>query len=232
MNFLETRRQIVFAIAFTIFVVALVYAGLANSNAIKYRGLTLVEEIQMDDATRVAVEARIATTKAAIAAQKGSADMDLNLYTNLAFDASLLGDLVLERETYEEYFTHNSINYTAWNNYGNVLAAMGDPKKAEEAYRKAVELQPHEEFYRDLIDLIRKNDPEGDREEEVRDLLLEGVDRVGQKPWFMVVLAEWYMDNGDCERALDHYEVAATLIPDNEALITEYEAAQKTCTQK
>ncbi len=232
MNFLETRRQIVFAIALIVFVAALVYAGLANSNAIKYRGLTLTEEVQMDDTTRAAIEARIATTRAAIEAQHGSEDMDLNLYTNLAFDASLLGDLVLERETYEEYFNYNAINYVAWNNYGNVLATMGDTEKAEEAYREAIKLEPHEEFYRDLIDLIRKNDPAGDREEEVRELLLEGVERVGQTPWFMVMLAEWFMDHDDCENALAHYSVAKTLAPDNEALLAEYEAAQKTCAQK
>lgn len=232
MKFLETRRQFIFGIALLVFVGALVYAGFANSNAWKYQGLTLQSDVEMDEETRNILETRIATTQAAIDAQRGSDDIDLNLYTNLAFDAILMGDLVLARETYEEYFERNAINYIAWNNYANVLRDMGDTEKAEEAYRKAVELGGMEEYYSDLIDHIRKNDPDGEREDEVKALLEQDVEENGQSSWSMVMLAQWYMDHDDCERALDHYEVAVSLLPDNETLVQEYEDAKDTCAQR
>lgn len=229
MKLLESRRQFVFGIALIIFIGALIYGAVLKTEPdfIKYRGLTLQSDIQMEDDVRTILEQRIATTQASIKAQSGNEDMDTNLYLLLAGDANLLGDLVLERETYEAYFEMNNINYMVWNNYANVLQQMGDNEKAEEAYRKAIELNPNEEYYRDLIDHIRKTS--NDREDEVLEILKEGVAEEGQTTWFMVMMAQWYMADGDCEQALAHYRVAETLSPGNEGLINEIAEAKVTC---
>lgn len=219
----------------TIFVLALIYGAFINSDdpARKYAGLTLDREIEIDETTRTILKQRIATTRAAIDAnlrEKGD-DFDWDLYLILAGDANLLGDMVLERETYEEFLEVNPIHYIGWNNYANVLRDMGDDTKAEEMYRKALELHQGEEFYRDLIDQI-ENTSNGERDDEVLAILKEGVVEVGQSAWFMVVIAQWYMAHDDCQQAFEHYDVAETLIPQNEGLILEIEEAEVTCAQQ
>lgn len=231
MKFFETRRQIVFGIACLVLALAVVYAGTSSPRA-KYRGLVLQQDIQMDEEVRSVLDTRIATSKAAIKAQKGSSDLNLDLYENLAFDAILRGDLVLARETYEEYFQYNAINYTAWNNYAKVLRDMGDNKKAEDAFKKAIELSPSEGYYNDLIEHIRRTQKDEEREDEIFDLLKKGVTDVGQTPFFMVELSRWYMANDDCQNALDHLQVAKTLIPDNESLTREIGEVQAQCAQQ
>lgn len=178
-----------------------------------YAGLTLLRETQIPDATREMLTQRIGTTRAAIEAKHAAnEDVDNGLYESLAYDAYTLGDLVTARETYETLLNLNPLYYVGWNSYGNVLAAMGDNAKAESAYRQALTLAPDvKDYYLDLAKFITRAYP--DRSEEVRTILESGVTALGQTQEFMSALAEWYLAHGDCERAIAHYKVVATLNP-------------------
>lgn len=193
-----------------------------------YYGLQKTFEVQMTDEQRATIEQRIAVTKASIAAaeEKGE-EVDLDLYVSLASDSLFLGDLVASREYTELALKGNAINPATWNNYGSVLERMGDYAKAKEAYATAIATDANEEYYRDLITLIEKHYPE--QLDSVETLLQSAVDELGQTPWLMVKLSQWYENKGDCQRAQAHMKVAKTLDPDNEAIATEYDRVLAEC---
>jgi len=215
---LQNRRTWILAGAILLLVAALVYGAWSTIGpSTKYQGLTLTGNVELDDATRTIYTQRIQVTQSAIASQKESGeDVDLNLYLSLAWDANAIGDLVLARETYEEFLDANPLYFAAWNTYGNVLKDMGDEAGALGAYKQAIDLEPTEGFYRDYYEQYVKLYPE-DKEGALR-ILEEAVQNVSQTPWLMVELAAWHLADGNCEEAFNHYDVAETLIPENQSL--------------
>ncbi|MFA6522259.1 MAG: hypothetical protein WCT24_01540 [Patescibacteria group bacterium] len=237
---LKNRRFVAYGIVVAVLVAVIgfvVFMQVSDSPKWQYRGLTLTQEIQMDDAMRTLLEGRLATEKAALASQIKAAggsnedpdQVDWFLYEQIASDYYMLGDLVGAREAYEDYFKLNAINYVAWNNYANVLELMGDRENAEYAFKQAFTIEPMEEFYRDYIEYIKLDNEDGARDEEILNTLLDGVSRAGQTSWFMVELAVYYLAHGDCQNALDHYDVAKSLDPENETLVGDIAAARAQC---
>ena len=109
---------------------------------------------------------------------------------------------------------------------------MEDWDKAEEAYRAAVDLSPMEEFYMDLVRVISKD---SERADEVKEILEEAVEVLGQTRSLMVNLAEWYWEQGDCERAIAHFNVAKTLAESDslvDAVQADIDEVEETCVQK
>lgn len=229
-----SRRPEAIGIVIVLVLVAIIAGAFVvkGRGTLKYPGLKTTLEVDMDDATHAYIVQRVAVDEAAIAAQEQKGEkVDLDLYMSLAADAYSLGDLAKAREAVEKQIKGNAANYTAWNLYGTILEDMGDLKGAEKAYRQALNLGGDvEEFYRDLIVLwqthyypARKND--------VRSLLEEYA-RKRQTPWNMVELARWYMDDGDCDRALAHYKVARTIAGGNDDIRAEADQAEITCAAK
>ncbi len=193
-----------------------------------YYGLQKTIEVQMTDDIRATINQRIALTQASIAAAEATGEkIDLDLYVSLASDYLFLGDLVSAREYSELALEGNSINPTSWDNYGSILERMGDYAKAKEAYTTAIATEGKEEYYRDLISLIEKYYPED--VDQLEDILLTAVDDIGQTPWLMVKLAQWYEGHGDCERAKAHMKVATTLDPESESMAQEYARMRSEC---
>ncbi len=224
---MNKRTTIVFGIAALVLVATIVYAIVQVTRP--YKGLILTQDVEMTEEERTYVEHRIAVTMAALDAQKKADEkVDLDLYLSLAWDYTVLGDLVHARKTYDEYFEHNAINYTAWANYGMIARRMGDIEAAEEAYIKALTYNPTEANYRNYITLLQ-NYFEGTRDDEVLSRLQEGVTRVGQTSWFMVTLAEYYKTHGNCQAAFEHYEAAIALAPDITAIVDDYNLAKSQC---
>lgn len=227
MEVLKTRRKLILGIAGLVVIAAISWGIIAASDP--YTGLETERGNSVDESTRNIVEQRLSLSLAALNAQKGTDDLDLNLYNSIIFDAWTLGDLVLAREMSEEYFELNSVNYGAWNMYGNILVAMGDLVGAEDAYVQAVQLNPNvEEHYRDLINVISE-DPE--RSDDVKEVLETLILNGGQSSWSMVRLGEWYYNNDDCEEAIAHYEVAAQLAPEIEAIQTDLDGLRTECSE-
>ena len=233
MKMLKTRRQWILSGAVLLLILAVVYgAWSASGHNNKYKGLALNSEVALDDGMRNLIESQIKVSQAALEAQlKSGQKVDLNLYTSIAWDATMLGDLVLARETYEAYFEKNTLNYTAWNNYANVLKDMGDFDRAESAYKEAYTLYGNEAYYRDYIEFIDNHSVDGNRDEEINQVLEDAVSEIGQTPYFMIKLASLYEKRGDCEQMNAHYNVAKTLLPDNKELPEEIATANKNCAE-
>lgn len=226
----DSRQKKVWGIAGLVLVVVLAVSGYvwSRENADPYEGLTLWRETQMDDATRELLTQRIAVTEASIAAEvaeDGTADADL--YSALASDAYILGDLVKAREALEKLLNEDALRYTAWNSYGTVLEQMGDLKLAEEAYLEAIDIQPIAEYYMDIVRMLQVHYPE--RDEDVRMTFEHAIARLGQQTEFMVGLGEWYAAHGECRAAEDHYKVAMTLSPENTSIADDYATVRATC---
>lgn len=228
-----SRKTAAVSIILLILAAAVVYgAYYLSSDAFRYRGLVTSDDTEIDEGQRLYFEQQVATAQGALAAQKAEMDIndvDWDLYLSIAWNASAMGDLVTAREILEEYFTLHQTNPAAYSLYGTILSRMEDKQKAEDALRRSADLQPSEEAYRKLIAAVRDNSENGDRDQEIKDLLEEGVDKVGQTSWFMVALAEWYLGHNDCDQALDHYQVAEALLPDNEAIAADIAAAREQC---
>ena len=225
-----TRMRVVGAI------VLLVAGGLLGYGAVKasqrfldpYYGLVTTLELDVPEEVRETARQRMAVTIASLeAAQSTGAEIDLDSYVSLAEDALFLGDLVTAREYLEILLEKNPINPTAWNNYGTVLEYMHDYEGALAAYTKAIDNGTTEEYYRDIVNLIETQYP--DREAEVEATLQHAVDVMGQTPWLMVKLAQWYEEHGDCQRAEAHMKVAKTLDPENTGIADEYDRIKAEC---
>ena len=232
MNF--TRAQKIQFLMGLVIVGLVVYGIVLWQDNAKYAGLVTHEDTGLTAASRSYIEGQLNTAQAALAAQISATpdDVDLDLYMTAAWHAAALGDLVLAREIYEDYFTLHAINAAAWNHYGSILMRMEDYVVAEEAFRTAGELAPSEENYRDLITAVGNTAPDGTRDDEIKLILEAGVINVGQTPWFMTELASWYLNHGDCDRAIDHYEVAKGLLPvGNEAILQDLQAAKERCAE-
>ena len=188
-------------------------------------------DVEITDEERFYVTQRIEVTESALDAQRGTEDVDLDLVLALAWDYTLIGDLVNARETYEEFFESNSIHYTAWGNYASILKKMGDIDAAEEAYLQTLDLRKSEANYRSYVAFLEVYFDEGERDEDILALLVEGVANEGQTPWFMDALAKYYYDHGECEKSFDHYEVLIGLVPGDAGVIDDYTAARQTCGQ-
>lgn len=217
-------------------VVSLVVVGLATYGVYHfwpqltdpYYGLQKTFTVQMTDDQRATIEQRMALTKASIEATEATGgEVDLDLYISYASDSLFLGDLVTAREYTELALKGNSLNPATWDTYGSILERMGDYAKAKEAYTTAITNDSAEEYYRDLVELIENHYP--DQVDSIEALLLAAVDDLGQTPWLMVKLGEWYEAHGDCTRAKAHLKVAKTLSPDNQAIADEYTRIATTC---
>lgn len=219
----DIRRNVIWGIGGLVVAAVVVFGCIRFWSAIQnpYAGLTLVRETSMPEETRLLLEQRIATTEASIAATEAAGDVvTVELYESLAYDNYVLGNLKTARENYERVINELPGFYVAWNSYGNVLDAMADYTTAEMAYRQALTLAPDfEEYYVDLARLLSTRFT--GRDEEVRDILEQGVDVLGQQQSLMNALAEWYVAHGDCERAIAHYKVIAQ---SNPAVVESVEA--------
>jgi tetratricopeptide (TPR) repeat protein len=229
-----TRVQIVGVIVGIVVVALAVYAAaFFTSNEGRYQGLVLQDDTGLTPESQAYFEQQLNTAESAIAAAEASGEeVDWSLYLTAAWNAAALGDLVKARETYEDYLDLNQINPAPWNAYGSVLMRMEDYPAAEDAFKTAAELAPSEEFFRDWIMAIENQAPNGERDEEVKNILEVSVDTIGQNPWSMTELAQWYLRHDECDKALDHYEVAKDLLPpDNEAIVQDIAAARAQCSE-
>lgn len=227
-----TRKQMIGGIVVLVVVALVVYAvAFSNSNVGKYSGLVLSDDTSPTPEAQAYFEQQLATAQAGIlAAEAAGVEIDWSLYLTAAWNAAALGDLVLARETYEDYLELNQINPAPWNSYGGILMRMEDYETAEQAFKTAAELTPSEEFYRDWLRAVENQAPNGERDDEVKDILETAVATIGQTPWGMSQLAEWYLRHNECDRAIAHYEVGQDLLPaGNEAIIADIAAARLEC---
>lgn len=231
MAFRFTAKNIAFVLAL------LVLVGAVGVSLYKTRGSQTTYTTQVDTGMSPEIKQtflqRIEVTKSAIAAQEADPGKDdLMLYLSLASDQVMIGDLQGAADTYDGYLTNkNTIDFVAWNNYGDVLERMGNYIGAEQAYKKAIALNPVEEYYRDYITFLESHFKQ-QRKDEILSMLEEGMEKVGRTRWFLIETARWYQESGDCSQAQAHYKVAdqiATSDAEKEAVEKEMHEAAAEC---
>lgn len=205
-----SREKIIGMVVLGAVVIAAAMGVYFLMNRDPYKGLVTHIEVQGDEGVRTLAEQRIATTQASIQAAKDAGEtVDADMYSAIASDAFILGDLVLARESLEASLELNSLNSATWSSYGYTLMLMKDYENAKTAYLRAAELTPMEQTYRDAINLLTDFFPE--EKEKVKELYEDSVDTIGQKVFNMMGLGNWYADAGDCVKAGDHFDVAISL---------------------
>ncbi len=193
-----------------------------------YAGLKTTLVVQMDDATRLLVQQRLETAKASLAAsEKAGEEVDMNLYLTIAEQYHILGDLIASREAYETYLDLNPASYVAWNAYGSILEIMGDYEKAGPAFAKAIDGLKAQEFFRDYAEFLAAHYPE--KEMEYKAVIDQAYEHLGQTPWTMQALGDWYFAHNDCVLGRDHYNVARALDPENTNLQLDAEEKYDAC---
>ncbi|MDQ5952304.1 MAG: hypothetical protein QG626_431 [Patescibacteria group bacterium] len=229
---LSRQRAIGLIVAVVVIAVVAYGASLALRNNDPYKGLVTERPVTMEDSTRVYFEDRLKTTQAAIAALEAAGEtIDLNLYLSVASDAYSLGHLAIAREALELQLAGNSINYVAWNNYALVLEEMGDYVPAESAFQKTLEIESGiEKYYDDYANFLKVHFPE--RRDDLKALYETSIEVGGQGLWNMKGLGDWYAADGQCDKAVDHYKVAVTLDPENQALKDDMMSIKQTCVER
>ncbi|MBT4856804.1 tetratricopeptide repeat protein [Candidatus Uhrbacteria bacterium] len=201
-----TKKNTLFVVAVLVLIVIF---GIQWQGGTTSQELVTQVDVQIEDDLRFFIENELNVWESALAAHdRVGAEPDLNLLLLVAFNAKHLGNLELAKETYDRYFETHTTNYTVYSNYGSVLRLMGDLEGSARAYRQAIALDPDiEAFY---MSLVRVLDEMG-LHEEVEDVYKDAINEIGQTRALLVALAEWYEEQGDCEKAISHYEVAFDL---------------------
>ncbi|MFA6017630.1 MAG: hypothetical protein WCT28_03040 [Patescibacteria group bacterium] len=229
-----TRKQTVLSISIVVICVLVGYGvWLVSPRWFNpYYGMKTTIEVQMDDATRTLVQQRLAMAKSSIvASEKAGEKVDMNSYLVIAEHEHMLGDLVASRKAYETYLDLNPVSYVAWNAYASLLETMGDIENAGVAYQRAIsELKTEEEYYRDYAEYLAENYPE--HEDWYKQVLDDAFENIGQTPWTMVALGDWFFEHHDCELGHDHYSVAKTLAPESESIAVDAKEKYAACTAK
>lgn len=227
-----SRKQVIgLLVSVVVLAVASYGIWLISASTDPYKGLVTQREVHIDEATREYFAQRLATTLASIeATERAGQDVDPDMYLSAASDAYSIGDLVTAREMLEKQLAVNSLNYVAWNNYSLVLEAMEDYEDADVAYQKTIELEHGiPKYYEDYANFLMAHYPE--RREELKALYEDDLARRGQTVWNMTGLGNWYAAAGECDKAIDHYEVALVLLPNNQALKDDFESMKNTCVE-
>lgn len=122
-----------------------------------------------------------------------------------------LGNLSGAQKAYEHIFVTNPQDAPAHENLGQVLYEMGDFTGAESHWRTALETNPYEVTYIKLVNLIDEKFPA--KHFEIQTILEEAIVNLGQTPGLLIRLGDWYLSEGNYQRAISHYQVAKQLDP-------------------
>jgi tetratricopeptide (TPR) repeat protein len=196
-------------------------------------GEWIVKEVDIDPVDRGLLERQIKLIESGIEAQESltndKRDWEWGLYRSLGYNHRLLGQLTGAQEAYGEYLEINPLNDAVWSEYAKVLEDMGELNAAEDAYMQALEIRPREQYVRDVIDFWRDNYPE-ESSDEIKELLETAIVEIGRTAYFMVELGQWYLAEGDCDQAIEHYEIVVDMLPDNESAQRNLVKVKEQCT--
>ena len=132
-----------------------------------------------------------------------------------------VGDYEGARDAWEYLGKKRPKNSISFGNLGDLYANfLNDPRRAEEAYRKAIENDPQDiNYYIGLSDVYRYLLP--DEKEKAEEVLLEGISQNGDDTTLLNYLAGYYRDEGMVEQAIEYYEKSLAKEPGNEAVQRE-----------
>lgn len=131
-------------------------------------------------------------------------------YSNRAVEALLDGDLPAAKAQAQRSLNSDPKSSVGWNVLGVVEAAMGNPGKAEEDYRRAIDLDSKDgAAIGNLETLLR----EQARFEEAAKYRQMGESVRKKDPYFHAFLAEEALGQGNMEEALNRVRLALKILP-------------------
>lgn len=209
---MQKNLKIIITIIILILIITGVWYGTTRKSHDLDEFITFVERnIPAEHESRLT--AQIANSKAEIGDRVGDKKSmeDLERWIGIGSIYYTLGNLAEARAATLEALDVNPVNYVAWGNLGDILAEMTDLDGAEQAYQKAMELNPISIYYTKYADFL--HDRVGNRLDDYEAVLKKAVEKIGQEPEFISRLAYLYMDQERYADAVAHYEVLISLTP-------------------
>ncbi|MDP2648145.1 MAG: hypothetical protein Q8P35_02810 [Candidatus Yanofskybacteria bacterium] len=181
------------------------------------KGLINKKEISLTDDQRNSFEIQLKTAQDKLKQQ----DINLSdnekalLYFNMGRAQFGLGLYNESRKNYERIIKLQLDNPTVQYDYFNVLLAMQDYKKAEEAARKGVESFPrHADLWKGYIALEKEYF--GIDDTQLVSLYIEAMERSFHHPDIVVPFAHYLEEKGNIIEALKYWGALAGQYPDNQ----------------
>lgn len=132
----------------------------------------------------------------------------------MGFLHDTLGDKETAKKYYKKVLSLDSKSVPALNNLANIYSEEKRFGDAEELYLKITEAEPSSiEAWRDLHDLYRYSYK--GKEEKADDILLLGLEKNPGDPQILAMLATYFQDIGDKEKAIQYYEQLLIVMPEN-----------------
>lgn len=220
---MQTKHShgLVILLGVAVVVVGAIYFGRPEAGDRGGKFKTYVDK-GLTEEMRAEFDVRIATLKASIEADEKP---DISKYLRLGNLYYQTGELGLAKEAYEKILELNPEDVAARENLGTALVEMGDYKYAERVWAESLERSGNIFVVVSLVDLINEHIPED--KPRVKEILELAIQSLGQDPSLLSRLGDWYLENGDVERAISHYEVAKSLSPSPEFFEEKIREARK-----
>lgn len=114
----------------------------------------------------------------------------------------------------------------AYHNLGELYwLYLPDFPRAEEYFKKSIEINPHPLTYQKLHELYRYSYKE--KADLADDVLMEAIEKNPQEPYFTYLLGQYYEDAGNISQAVEYYEKTLVLDRSNEKLKQSVENLKK-----
>ncbi len=150
---------------------------------------------------------------------------DLNSWLDLGIYKNTLGDLAGARDAFTTATELNPVSHVAWGNLGDTLAEIGDLSGAERAYEKALDLVSLPVYYEKYANFLEIYYP--NRTDDLEALLQRAVAGLGQEPWLIARLAQFYEAHDRLAEARSHLEVLVRLLPDDASVRRDLERVER-----
>jgi tetratricopeptide (TPR) repeat protein len=190
-------------------------------------------EVQLTDELRAQFDQQLADAKAKIDSEKDK-DRDWNAYVDAGWAARGLGRFGEAEAYYKAYLEYSPLDRRVLTNYAALLIETKRYKQAEEIYAKLMEESFEVEDLRDWIEVVKIQNEDGSRDNDIVNTLERAVATFGQTPFLMQTLGDWYEAHGECALAIDHYKVLESIVdPAQRDLVrSDIERIRTSCTNK
>lgn len=148
---------------------------------------------------------------------------NFNTWKDLAIIKKAMGDFEGARDVWLHMNDMSPTNRVSFGNLGDLYTHfIVDYPRAIEHYRRAIQNDPkYIDFYRSVFQIY--NEYWTERKDLAEGVLLEGIEKNPESSELYALLADYYADNGEKEKAIENYEKLLKLSPDNEAAKVEIE---------
>lgn len=152
----------------------------------------------------------------------GNPANDADAYATIGFNLHLLREYAMAISAYNKSLKIRPNDPLVVNNIANSYKEAGDYKKAEEFFRKLIEISSGDsDAYKNAADVFTAQYP--DDEEGVMRIIHSGLEVVLEPAELLTYLGVYFRDRGNTRKAIEYWEKLVKLYPDNKLYKTELE---------